>query len=53
MQPGAGKGHKQFNSVRIWRIGYLAAVKFDLVNGRINQLSVNTRGDEIAQRFKY
>ena len=53
MQPGAGKGHQQFNPIWIRRVGYLFAVEFDLVNGRINQLFVNALIDEIGQRFKY
>ena len=53
MQPAAAKREQQFDAVRIGGVGYLLAVEFDLVNGRINQLFVNALIDQIGQNVQY
>ncbi len=53
MQPWTCKSHQKLNSIWIWRVGYLLAMEFDLMNGRINQLLINAFINEIRERFKY
>ena len=49
VDPGAADGEQQPDAVRVWRVGDLAAVEFQLVDGGFDELPVDPVGRQAAE----